>query len=367
MNSTDPRPVAYSSADRHGGLRRIAVDAATRLMRAANQDRVVRTGLPEQLTFPPSSTERFGKGAAHYGIMIADLPEPHRFLANMIIIGATGFKAWDDNGAFTGAPRGTCQLGWGTAALAGNSFHVFAPDDVRLEPAGRSLEFGDDYRLDIDYPEIRVRSTVEGLDVDLVLTSTDVVSWVADSAFYRHFSFLCTYTGTVGVTGETPLAVSGTGTFEYGIGYLPYMDLPRPLPRPLKLPADFFSYHVIDLDAERQLVAVVLGAFGDLTAGVGAEVRSVADGAQRFGDEVSFEVLDFAPEPQSYRGRSTMPVPVRFRWTFTAAGDVSEIHGTVDTPWLYAGIGYIAGYSWSGEIDGEPRNGRGYVEYADRR
>ena len=367
MSLANYQPVFYSSTDRSGGAKRLAVAAMMRVMRAANQGRVMRTTMPDSLSFPPSSTKRFTKGASHYGIMIPDLPEPHRFLANMIIIGGTGFKAWDDDAALEKGPRGVCQLGWGSAVTEQNSFHVFNPDDVLLADDGSSLEFGDSYTLSINYPEIRVRGRLGGLSVELTLTSTDVISWVADSGIYRHFSFLCHYEGSIAVDGEAPQQVSGMGTFEYGTGYLPYMDLTRPLPRPLKIPADFFTYHVLDLGDETQLAACVVGAFGKLTAAVGADVRHPTRGSRRLGSEAEFRVLEFDETVADYRGRAHMRLPRSFQWNFRGSSGTSTLIGRVDTRWLYAGMGYIAGYSWEGVIEGEARSGRGYLEYSDRR
>ncbi|MGO3325082.1 MAG: DUF6670 family protein [Gordonia sp. (in: high G+C Gram-positive bacteria)] len=301
--------------------------------------------------------------------MIPDLPPPHRFLANLIIMGSTGFRAWDDNDIPVGSPRRTSQLGWGSAATTGDSLHVFDADDLHHESDGSVLQFGDNYRIAITYPEISLQAQLQGLDVDLRLTSTDVNTWVSDSGIYRHFTLLCAYEGQIALTdsGERQ-QVKGMCTFEYGTGYLPYMDLPRPLPKALKIPADFFSYHVIAIDHETQLVACVMGAFGDLTAGMAGDIRTAEDGSRRLGISSTFEVTTFDSKPISYHGRSRMVMPSTFRWTFVESdGSTSYIDGEVDTQWLYAGMGYIAGYRWSGVIDGLPRDGRAYTEYSDRR
>ncbi len=363
------RPVHYISSDRSGGLKRLAVSFLTHAMRASNHDRVVRVGLPEDTRFPPSSTGLFTKGASHYGIMIPDLPEPHRFLAHMVVIGATGFRAWDDNGAVDGPARGVAQLGWGTARSdPARSFHVFSADETDLASDGGVLRFGPDHLLALDFPTVRLRSSLDGLDVSLELQCTGDISWVADSGIYRHFSLLCLYEGTIAEGGSVPLEVSGTGTFEYGIGYLPYMDLPRMLPTPFKVPADFFTYHVVDLGRGEQIVACAIGAFGDLTAGMAADLRVAGAGVHRIGAEAEFVVTAFAPEPTGFAGRAEMVLPATFTWRFTHDdGTVSYLDGTVDTEWLYAGMGYIAGYHWCGEVEGRLRSGRAYVEYSDRR
>ena len=369
LSTRSARPVHYVSTDRSGGLKRLAISSAAWAMRASNHDRAVRDDLPDDLTFPPSSTRLMTKGAAHYGIMIPDLPEPHRFLAHMIVIGGTGFRAWDDNGAIPGPPRGVTQLGWGTAQSdPTRSFHVFGTDETELADDGSVLRIGPDHTLSINYPSVRLRSRLDDLDVALNLHCTDDISWVSDSEIYRHYSFLCQYEGTIATKGSAAQQVSGTCTFEYGTGYAPFMDLPRMLPTPLKIPADFFTYHVVDLGPGEQIVACTLGAFGRLTALMGADLRQVGTGVRRIGTEAEFVVTEFASAPTSYDGRSEMLLPVTFTWSFTHDdGTTSYIDGTVDTEWLYAGMGYIAGYHWRGEIEGRTRTGRAYLEYSDRR
>lgn len=363
------RPVHYISTDRSGGIKRLAVAALTRAMRASNHDRIPRQGLPDDLTFPPSSTGLLTNGASHYGIMIPDLPAPHRFLAHMIVIGATGFRAWDDNEAIDGPARGVAQIGWGTAQSdPSSSFHVFGAEETDLASDGSVLNFGPEHTLIIDYPTVHLQSTLGGLDVALDLHCTGDISWVADSGIYRHYSLLCLYKGTIATPDSHPIEVNGTGTFEYGTGYLPYMDLPRMLPSPLKIPADFFTYHVIDLGLGEQIVACTIGAFGDLTAGMAADLRQVGTGVHRIGSQAEFIVNEFAPTPNSYAGRAQMLLPATFTWRFTHDdGTISHLDGTVDTEWLYAGMGYIAGYRWNGEIEGSHRSGRAYIEYSDRR
>ncbi|SKY14574.1 Uncharacterised protein [Mycobacteroides abscessus subsp. abscessus] len=79
-------------------------------------------------------------------------------------------------------------------------------------------------------------------------------------------------------------------------------------------------------------------------------------------------MTEFASVPTSYDGRAEMVLPTAFTWRFTHDdGTTSYIDGTVDTHWLYAGMGYIAGYHWHGEIEGRTRTGQAYLEYSDRR
>ncbi|HEU0191793.1 MAG TPA: DUF6670 family protein [Mycobacterium sp.] len=276
-----PRPVIYRSGERTG-IAGATVDFATRLLHAEDQRRVYRHGPPSRHRFPAGSGRPLSLGMVHYGIMIPDLPDPHRILANLILIGYSGFQAWDDDAVLRSNARHTVTVAHGTAATTGDPLLVLNRNDTELRPEKGVLRFGDNYEITIDYPHFRLRSALNGIEADIELTATGDVSWVASSRMYWRLTYLCRHTGTVRA-GANTTAVSGLGSWEYGSGYLPYMELPRPLPARLKLPIDFFTYHLITLDAESQLMFVAVGAFGDQPAGVAAERRSIGKGSHRYG------------------------------------------------------------------------------------
>lgn len=363
----DPTAVHYRSGNVPRGPKGIATRLFARLIQVADQDRVYRTDLPEVLEFPPSSTRHFTKGMAHYGIMIPDLPAPHHFMANMVLIGYSGFKAWDDDAAIRGAARRTITVGHGTAATTHDPYLVFGVDETSLAPDGSVLRFGKDYEITANYPYFHLHSSVADFHADLNLTATGEITWVGTSEIYKHLVLMCRYEGEIGL-GDQRKSVAGLCTFEYGTGYLPYMELRKPLPPALKIPVDFFSYHVIDLDTESQLLLCVAGAFRNAAGAMAAELRIAGGGSSRHGTGTRFEVLEFGTEPTTYDGRSAMYLPKRFRWTMTGTDNGTDVlEGRVDTQWLYVGMGYIAGYEWAGTIRGETTIGRGYLEYCDRR
>ncbi|MFI5778855.1 DUF6670 family protein [Nocardia sp. NPDC051570] len=335
-----------------------------RLLGEVTEDTAPPPRLPR---FAPPSRSRFGRGCVHYGIMIPDLPPPHHFMANMTVIGYSGWRAWDDDSALQGTARGTAIVGHGTAATTHDPFSSHGASECDFAPDGSMLCFGDDYTISGRYPNFRLVSTRRGFGVDLALTATGEVSWFANSRFYQHLSLLTRYQGNIMHNGADS-AVAGLCTFEYGTGLAPYMIASRPLPPRLKLPNDFFTYHVINLDTDTQLLLVVVGTFGRQPGVVGAWLRTVGGGAKRLGTTVRFEVLDYRPEPVVGHDGQPMAVPSSFTWTIRDGHTVlARLMGTVDTQWLHAGMGNIAGYKLFGEFDGRVLTGRGYLEYSDRR
>lgn len=357
--------VKYTS-DNTQGLKGLATSAFARFLRAGSQQRIPRTGLPDSLRFPPSGHRAFSKGMSHYGIMIPDLPAPHYFMANMVLIGYSGWKAWDDNANLQSSARNTISIGHGTAATQHDPLLVMDRSQTNLAKDGSQLHFGDNYHIDCHFPDFRLRSRVGNFHADIHLTATGENSWAGDSDSYRHYSLLCRYQGEIGM-GSKRQSVTGLGTFEYGIGFLPYMATNKPLPPPLKLPVDFFSYHVINLDENNQLLFVTVGSMHKQAAAVVVEWRTAGEGCRRFGKSVTLEVIEFAEQQESYHGRSNMDVPRHFQWRIegTDQGTVI-IDGKIDTQWLYASMGYIAGYRWTSNLR-DHGSGRGYLEYSDRR
>lgn len=326
--------------------------------------------LPVPLRCPPLADSR-RYGITHFGIMVPDLPAPHRFLACASIVGSSGMRVFDIDSAMRpeDGPRHTATLVHGTAAASERCFTRYSvPEDMTLAADGSRLCFGEDLEISGDYPGFRLRSQRPGFAVDLALTATGDITWFARGALYEHFSLLTRYRGTLTHDGKaTPVA--GLCTYEYARGVSPYVLVNRALPRALKLPWDFFTYQVINLDADTQLLLAhcrVAGAPA-LTA---AYLREAGREAGRLDGDVQFRVLatqaTLQPTPE---GRDAV-LPATFHWDIRdRAGRCRfDLHATVDTPMLFGlGSGHVGGFRWEGTRDGAPCSGRGYVEYIDQR
>lgn len=366
MEKTLHKPVFYQTGYRNG-VKGVLTKAFCKFLKAGEQDVIYDTQMTKTLKFPPPGTALGSRGMSHYGIMISDLPAPHHFMANMILIGYSGWKAWDDDSLLQSNAKNTISIGHGTAITTHDPLLVIDRMRSNLREDGSLLHFSDEYELRCEYPKFYLKSHVGSFKTDLELTSTDVISWAGSSEMYRHFSLMCTYQGLIEFEGQLT-SVNGLCTFEYGTGYLPYMDLKRPLPKAFKLPANFFTYHVINLSATQQLLFCVVGAYEDQSASVVAELRDVNEGAKRFGKRVTFDVLEFRDNKEiNPRSGEQMSLPQKFRWTIEGTSDGTiYIDCQVDSSWLYAAMGYIAGYTWTSNMP-DHTEGRGYFEYSDRR
>lgn len=368
VNHTSPRAadgLAYDSVDRVRGIGGFLFGpVASRLLGATSYQ---PRPLPSPAVFAPPSASRFRRGMVHYGIMIPDLPAPHLFMANMTNIGYSGFKAWDDDAALQGTARTTATVGHGTAATTHDPFSSHGATDSEFAGDGSQLRFGENFTISGLYPDYHLNTARPGFAVDLTLTATGEVTWFAKSPMYKHISLLTRYRGAI-VHDGTRTEVAGLCTFEYGSGYHPGMISSRPLPPKVKIPYDLFTYHVLNLDADTQLLLAGMGMFGDRPAIVSAYLRTAGAGVRRLGSSVRFEVTQYRAEPTLSPDGTPMTVPVSFTWSIREGETtVATVHGLVDTQWLYAGMGNIAGYAYEGRFEGRAVTGRGYLEYSDRR
>jgi hypothetical protein len=299
----------------------------------------------------------------HYGVMIPDLPEPHRFLACTSLIGATGSLIFDTDHARVDSPRQTATLVNGTAATAPGFFGAYSIGrDMELADDGTLVRFGKDLELSGRHPAFRLRGSREGFAFDLDIACSDAVTFFLRGPIWEHLSILARYEGRI-ATGATHLDVSGTCTFEYGACAVgPHLLADVPLPPSLKIAGDFFTYQVVALAPGRQLLLTRVCVAGSAVLRA-AYIRGSDGESRRLVHGVGFEVLEYAEHPAIAPDGRRMRLPLRFRWTAPGLW----LTGEVDTPMLYGlGSGYVGGYAYAGELDGEQIAGRAYIEYVDR-
>ncbi|KVE29430.1 hypothetical protein WS67_05620 [Burkholderia singularis] len=366
-----PSPPLIDSRRRPHGLRglrsHLMGKAAELLLRPVKPS--VRPAPPAPLIFPPNGGScRFG--LTHYGVTISNLPDPHQFLACRAIIGNAGMRAFDtDFAAQPGdGPLRTATLVHGTAAAVDGHFTRYSiPQDVELRDDGSLLRFGNELLLAGRYPDFQLKSRRAGFAVDLRLHATGDITWLAKGPLFDHIVLVTRYRGRIEHEG-TSIGVAGLCTYEYARGSSPYLLYNRFLPKAAKLPWDVLSYHVIDLDAETQLLLSHVQFDGH--PATYAHLRILGECAHRLDADVHFRVLSLQSEPAVAPDGSTMPLPRQFIWTLrdTQGNDLFVIEGTVDTPMLFGvGTGYVGGYRWEGMRGAEPISGRGYIEYVDQR
>ncbi len=304
---------------------------------------------------PPSRVHSW----VHYGVMVPGLPEPHRTFGVMAIVGTPGVALFANDDRIGTTPRDTAYLVSATSSMAPSTtvFHTYSvARDCEFAADGRHLRFGHDLVLDGGLPDLRVTRSHPEIPVSLELTATrSVTRFVAVPGVYQHWSLLCGYRGTV---GRTP--VEGLCTFEYARG-VGTQSLPRPLRR--DLPATFFTYQVINVDATTQLLLTDVRGPGGIVLARAAYVRGVDDLGVAITRGARLRVTD-TDTRATPRGRE-MPLPRRFDWTVDG---LLDLRATAAGDWRYGlGAGFVGSMDYTGTFRGRPIAGVGYVEWIDLR
>lgn len=301
-------------------------------------------------------------GWTHYGVMIPDLPEPHRYFSTMIIAGLPGATALDNDAAVATSPRDTVTVSVSTAAPGAAMFRALSmTEQCELEPDGSPLDFGGDVVVTGTYPDIQISFASADFTAELSLSGTDQVAWFVRNPAYDHLSLLAKYDGWISVRGERT-QISAIGTFEYAACAGLHGLLDRSLPRSAKVPVDFFTYQVIGIDDRSHLLLVDIHALGKPLVTM-AYHRSVGGPTWVTHRGVRFEVTEYAAETTTDPYGNRMRLPVRFTWT---AGRDLAVEGIVDSlPRFGVGRGYILGYQCHGHFRDQRFESRGYMEYID--
>lgn len=300
----------------------------------------------------------------HYGVFVPLLPDPYRYLNTMTVIGTTDTEIFDNEQLEAPDRRNTTTVFSSTAHDDQHFYTAYdASTDTTFAVDGSHLQWSDALTIDVDGDTAHVVGKYPTFTVDIRLTITDQTSYFVRTPVYDHLSLLAPYSGTVtdarGIT-----EISGLGTFEYARA-----STPQSVFRPLvdiqwKLPADFFTYQIIEIDDRTQILLTSVSARGR-NACLLVHVRVLGDETSVL-DDVRFEVVEYG-EPQVDPWRRSMRVPARIRWTARDTdGEVLQLEAECDSPWRFGlGRGYVGAYSYQGRFRGSDITGSGYIEWAD--
>ncbi|MEZ0054005.1 hypothetical protein ABIA30_005044 [Mycobacterium sp. MAA66] len=296
----------------------------------------------------------------HFGVFVPDLPAPLRYVNTMTLLGASGTELFDLDHLAAPDARNTATVFSSTAKGDQRFYRAYdMQTDCSFSDDGAQLRWADDLSIDVALPEVRVRGCYPQFSVDLKLAVTDQVSYFVKTPIYDHLSLLAPYRGVVDGT-----AVHGLATFEYARIRTLQGLLRRPMPARLKLPLDFFTYQIINIDEQTQVLLTEVRARGRIACRL-AHVRVLGAETEVYPD-VDFTVTEYGDPMVDDRG-NTMRCPHKIRWTVRDGGrEILAVEGTVDSPWrLGHGPGYVAAYSYTGTWRSAAVSGSAYLEWID--
>ena len=108
--------------------------------------------------------------------------------------------------------------------------------------------------IENSYPNFRVTGRYDSFDVDLEIVATDQASWFVRNPVYDHVSLLAQCSGTI-ASPDGPVSISAPCTVEYARCMTPQSLTRRALPESWKLPADFFTYQIVQTGRPASVVA----------------------------------------------------------------------------------------------------------------
>ncbi|WP_409185896.1 DUF6670 family protein [Amycolatopsis sp. VS8301801F10] len=301
--------------------------------------------------------------AAHWNVVIPDLPAPHRFLGCATLVGRPGMRAFDIDHAVAGSPRTTLTLAVGTAATAPDwfsAYHVF--DDCDLLPDGSRLRVADVLTIAGRFPSYRIQIRRPDFALDLEAECADRITRFIRSPVYDHLGYPATYRGTLRWHGESR-PVEGLLSLEYARVSSTTAIADRPVPRALKMPIDVFTWQVIKLGPRTLLMLAGMGMGGRMAPAAYLKDLDGEDRRQVRG--VRLDVLEYHDEPVIAPDGARTRLPRRFRWFIPAgSGSPTELSVVTDSHVIYGlGRGWLGGMDYEGTHNGQPVAGTGYYEY----
>jgi hypothetical protein len=303
---------------------------------------------------------------SHYGVMIPNLPEPFRYFSLMAIIGTAGNRMIDTEHMLVDKPSRNVTQVSGTAAPGTGQFSSYSIDrDCEIALDGSLVRLGSDVTLSGLYPNIQLSITREEFSLEITLHCHDNVTWFAHAPIYKHLGLMADYQGHIVYRGNRA-EIAGLCTYEYFTMVGPYGLVSKPLPERLKVPMNFFSYQIVQIESDTQLMLAKVGFAGE-TVMEAAFVRSRGECSRTYSHATHFEVTQWETEVRVAPDGRRMRLPVTFTWTVENGEQViAVINGRVDTPFTYGLCsGYVGGYSYQGEFEGRKVQGRAYIEYVD--
>lgn len=302
----------------------------------------------------------------HYGIFFPLLPEPHRYLNIMILLGTPGALAFDHDDIINEDPRKTATFFSSTAAVEQALLKAYIiPKDTKIDKDGSLIELGKEISIQGKFPKIHINGHYDGLDFDFDIDVTSHVSWFIKTPIYDHFSLLAKFKGFLSYQAKR-IESEGLCTYEYARAVGPHSFIKKLLPDAYKLPLDFFTYQIINLNETTQLLLTKADIAGQ-TVVYSLHIRYLDQPAEIYTD-VSFDIISHQVDDYISPTGEKMRLPKYFSWIARNENKqiILNIQAEIDCPLRYGhGRGYASGYKFTGNYFGNEVQGRGYIEYID--
>lgn len=306
----------------------------------------------------PFHPPRGRHATVHYGLMFPGLPAPLRFLDIITVIGQPAVQLFRNPQLVETTDADTANLLVGTGVTFPEQFSGFqVARDLELTDDASKLRFGDAMQLTGTYPNFELSVDRGEFAVDLAIEATDKVAHFVRLPFgiYDHWSLLCRHTGTVRYRDET-WSLDGLNTLEYARG------------AKVRLPLTFFTYQIINADAETQVLMVEARATSGFPFQRAVYVRSLSHHGGVFERAFRFAIHERESEVRRTPAGRSMRLGTRFTWSVEddEGAELISVDCVANDDYVYGMAGGYAGsYEYTGHFRGAEIEGTGYVEFIE--
>ncbi|MPW44767.1 DUF6670 family protein [Acinetobacter guerrae] len=302
---------------------------------------------------------------SRYAFNFPELITPFHYLNISAVLGTTGLLCFDQDELQRGTARNNATVFMSTALKNTGFLKGYTLDSEEVIHIKDKILFGRELLIEGVYPEFRLKGDYSGIQFNVLINLSRQASWMIKTPLCDHFSLMMHYEGIFEFEGEH-YPVSGIGSFEFSRSATPHSLIPQALAITEKIPVNFMTYQVLNLDAQRQVIFYKVDIAGKPMS-YRAYIRHKGGFSEVY-NNVQFNILDYQDTPiLSPFGQYTL-LPKNFEWQiFNNEGEqYLHVQAEVDTEFKYGlGLGYSAAFQFEAySVEGR-QSGRGYIEYID--
>lgn len=302
-----------------------------------------------------------------YGFNFPHLPSPLQYLNISAILGTTGLLCYDQDELQHTPPRKNATVFMSTAFESSALLQHYALDGDEVVHTSNKMLFGRELLIEGHYPEFELKAHFQGIELQFKIDVSRQSSWMMKTPLYDDLSLVMHYEGFFHIQGER-YPVSGTGTFEFARAATPHSLLPHPLSLADKVPVNFVTYQIINLDDQSQLILSKIDVAAK-SMSYKAYIRHKSGLCEVY-DNVEFSIVEYQDKPTlSPFGQYTL-LPKSFEWKIFNQNQEPYlmIKAKISSTFQYGvGLGYAAAFEFEAidHLYSCHRYGQGYLEYID--
>ena len=295
----------------------------------------------------------------HQGLIIPNLPAPLHYLNFLSIIGQPNAPMLRNESAIHSTALDTATI---IASVSPHMVGQLNSYSIKQECHFKKeyFQFADREMISGSFPHFRIQRKDKELSFDLSITTSNIISYFTKlrMSLAEHWSLLCQCEGEI-IYKEQKMAIRQMGCFEYArsinFSYLPLA---------------FFTYQVINLKNNRQLLlAQVRDSFNGVLQSR-LYLRDAKTGiAQMFDENVRFKVHRVYPKVKTPNGQ-IMYLPREFEWGYEGKdGTCISVQAQSRGDFKFGlAAGYVGSFKYQLKINHHEEIGEsGYCEYIDCR